>query len=149
MNQVTDICEKLAENFFKPLLQKPNEEFLSMADALLRGIKPVVPLYHEDGFVEFLRRTLNMQPETLTSMHARVMVSVLTFIHSVVLTMWWIAFIFRPFLNGLLRLSVFANTRKYPLVAMLTLGKEVCINQHTEVQKENHNNNTIGMAMVH
>lgn len=118
-----------------------------MANALLSGVKPVIPLYHENGFVEFLRRTLGMEPATLTSVHARIMVSILTFIHRIAFATWWIAFIFRPLLNGILRFSIFANTRKYPLLAILTMGKEVCIDQHLEMRNGNHS--SIKMAMAH
>lgn len=122
---MTEICEILAESFFKPLIQNPTEDFLKLSDALLVAMTPVIPLSHKDALYEHMRRTLNFKPLKLTSLHARIILSVQTFIHEILIVVWWCAFIWRPFMNMLLRFSIWANCQKYPLVAMMMFGKEV------------------------
>jgi len=114
-----------AERFFKPLIQNPTDEFLKLSDAFLIAMTPVIPLSHKDALYEHMRRSLNFEPRKLTSLHARIVLSVQIFIHEVLLTIWWLAFIWKPFMNGLLRFSIWANCQKYPLVAMIMFGKEV------------------------
>ena len=122
---MTEICEILVETFFKPLIQNPTEDFLKLSDALLVAMSPVIPLSHKDAFYEHMRRSLNFQPRKLATMHARIMLSVQIFVHEILLAVWWLAFVWKPVLNVLLRFSLWANNQKYPLVAMMMFGREV------------------------
>lgn len=128
VNQVTGICEKLADNIFKPLMKNPCNDFIRMSDALLLGLKPVVPFQDKDAFMEFTRRMLGLPEINLSRSYARLLLLLTIYIHTTLLAVWWLAVIIRPILNVLLRFSVYAN-QKMPIVAIMMMGKQILKDQ--------------------
>lgn len=124
VDQVIEICDKLSTEVFKPLLEKPCERFDDMSRVLLIGMKPVVPLLTPPAFMEVCKRNMNFEPKEVQGIYSKCMLALLLYINTVVLAVWWVAIVFRPVLNCLLRFSIYCNL-KFPLIAYLTLGKEV------------------------
>ncbi|KAK7602958.1 hypothetical protein V9T40_002957 [Parthenolecanium corni] len=148
LNHVTELCENIGEHVFKPLVQKPSSDFLQMSDALLTGVRPMIPMNDNDAFMEFVRRLLNLPAERLSRAYSRFSLGLLIFLHTTLLGLWWLAWLMRPVLNGLLRFSIHSNIT-LPLLAILTLGKEVLQREPTigaETQRSHQRSN---MAMAH
>lgn len=124
MEHVTKLCENLSEHIFKPLIKKPSSDFLQMSDALLTGVRPMIPMNDNDAFMEVIRRLLNLPAERLSRAYSRFIVSLLIFLCNTLLRVWWLSWCMRPLLNGLLRFSIYGNIT-FPVVAILTMGKEV------------------------
>lgn len=148
VEHVTELCENLGEHVFKQLIQKPSSDFLLMSNALLTGVRPMVPMNDNDAFMEVLRRLLNLPAERLSRAYSRFIVAVLIFLHTTLLRVWWLAWCMRPLLNGLLRFSIYGNIN-LPIVAVLTMGKEV-LQRDSPVEVEKHQNRQwVNMAMAH
>ncbi|XP_065223822.1 uncharacterized protein LOC135847988 [Planococcus citri] len=130
VNQVVEICIRLTDDVFKPYLEKPCENFNEMCAALLNGLKPVSPSLTVNSFMEVCRRNMNFEPKEVDGIYSKCMLGLLLYIHNVLLSVWWVAVIFRPFLNWMMRFSVYCNI-KFPLVAYLTMGKEVWADNET------------------
>lgn len=126
INQVVDICGRLTDEVFKPLMEKPCENFNEMSNALLLGLKPVVPLLTPTAFMEVCRRNMNFEPREVEGWFSRWTLAFLLYINTVLLVVWWAAAVFRPLLNCLLRFSIYCNI-KFPLVAYLSMGKETWV----------------------
>ena len=148
VDHVTDLCENMGEHVFKPLLQKSSSDFLFMSDALLRGVRPMVPLNDNDAFMEFTRRLLHLPAERLSRAYARAYVAFLTYVMNTMLRLWWVAIFVRPLLNGLLRFSMYGN-KNLPIVAVLTMGKEVLQREPSLEPHIHQNRQRLNAAMAH
>lgn len=125
VQHVTELCDEIRERIFKPLMRSPNENFHQMADALLLGMKPVVVSMDKDAFQEFTRRIVGLPKRDLDDrLRAKFILDILLYIFTVILPGRWLAVIFRPVLNMLLRFAIYCNT-KLPLVAIWMFGEVV------------------------
>lgn len=147
VEHVTELCENLSEHVFKPQIQNPSSDFLHMSEALLTGMRPMVPLNDNDAFMEVIRRLINLPAKRLNRAYSRFIVGYLIFTLNTLLRVWWLSWCMRPLLNGLLRFSIYGNIT-FPVVAFLTLGREVLQREPPIVVEEHKSRQQVHMAMA-
>lgn len=97
-----------------------------MIDALIEGLKPISPLLDLDAFLTYAYEVCGISGsrQRMTTRYSRWMYSIQTYTHNVLLSKWWLAFIFRPLLNYGLMFSLWVNS-KFPLGLVFRLGSKV------------------------
>lgn len=131
VQRVRELCDDIRESVFKPLLANPSTNFTNMAEALLVGMKPVVLFLNKDAFLEFTRRAVDLPEQNPPKAYARYTLAALVYVLTTLLAIRWLAVVFRPILNVLLRFSVYCNL-KLPLLAACMLGSEALRNESVE-----------------
>lgn len=155
-DQVSALCEKVRSEVFKSFMQTPPDDFTKMSKALLSGVQPVIPFLNTDAFLEFTRQMVDLKSGIpLTGCYARFILRFQIFVHTVLFTVSYLAVVFKPVFNFLMKLAIFLHSN-YPFLAYITLGNDVypeekstsskpivSLNKHNNnYNHDNHNNNT-------
>ncbi|RZF46592.1 hypothetical protein LSTR_LSTR002924 [Laodelphax striatellus] len=128
-------CRRILSDVLTPALETPVKDFPPMASALLNGMWAMVPILQAEAFMDFTRHLCGIpQPNELRTLYSRMILQLQLFVHSVLLTRYYLALIFRPILNFQMWLAVFL-TPKFPLLAFLTFGRNICTTEtHYQLQ---------------
>lgn len=124
LDEVRSVCAVILRDVYAPGLKCAPPEFGSLVEALIEGMKPVSPMLDLDAFMTY---TLEMcgvcdaERPRLTAWYSRWMYNAQTYTHRVLLTKWWLAFVFRPLLNYNMMFSVWLNIH-FPFGAAIRFG---------------------------
>ncbi|XP_050435615.1 uncharacterized protein LOC126842617, partial [Adelges cooleyi] len=124
LEEVRSLCAAVMTDVYVPCLKNPPSQFNHMVGALLDGMKPLSFLIDLEAFMKFISRIYGLPEQRLTNSHSRWIFNIQMFISGVLLTKWWLAWLFRPIMNYQLRISVWLNDN-FPLAAALKFGTKV------------------------
>lgn len=120
----TRCCQIICARVFKPLMERPHEDFPSMCTALLLGVKAFVPSNDPDGFLLFTNSLCGIDVNVAKlDLYGRFMYRFQEFIHSHVLSNGLSRFLFKPLLNFNMWLSIFICQKFTSTISALHFGK--------------------------
>jgi hypothetical protein len=118
------------DEVFVPALRKPPGGFEHMSRSLMTGMWTMVPFLDYDAILTFTKRLAGVDAADnimdQLPFHSRLLLAYQIFVHEVVLSNWFLAWILKPILNFGMWFSVFMSQR-LPLLAYLQFGRsQVC-----------------------
>lgn len=124
VQESTKCCKIICDQVFKPLMEKPHEDFPSMCSALLLGVKAFVPSNDPEAFLLFTKHLCGIDVSLANlDAYGRFMYRLQDFIHTYVLQYSVLRFLFKPILNFNMWLSIFICEKFTSTVSALHFGK--------------------------
>jgi hypothetical protein len=126
LQETKQLCQTVLEEVFVPALKKPADGFEQMSRSLLGGMWAMVPFLDYDAFMGFTMRLAGVEMTANGSnplpFSSKVLLAYQIFVHEVVLTNRFMAWLMRPVLNFFMWLSVFL-TQRIPILAYIHFGR--------------------------
>jgi hypothetical protein len=104
-------------------MKNPPAQFEHMSRVLITGMQCMIPSLHYEVQMSLIcQDLLGFAFECQMSLYGRFMLALSRFVHYQLLTIWWLAAVFRPYINSQVRLAIYI-TAHFPFVAYWRYGK--------------------------
>ncbi|KAL0269259.1 UNVERIFIED_CONTAM: hypothetical protein PYX00_007064 [Menopon gallinae] len=124
VEETRELCRRMLEEIFWPLLKTPSKDFTEMTTALLHGMWAIIPFIDVEGFMSFTYSLAGLEVNPFSNWYSSGIYNFQKFIHETLLTNWFFGRIARIFLNFEMWLAVLI-TSKFPFLAHLSLGMPI------------------------